>query len=154
MLMLSREGWKVWSYRGVRLGVCFALLNNSTSDFVFNHWSVCPLNMVAKSLPRADWSRLARSRLACSYVCSRPGRLEFRSSTPKPWLDISFRGAYLLEVVAVFCLLFVGDFGFRDVTFDVEAVTFRSRSDRDKLDTVEELKAVMLCYPLHSKGDW
>ena len=87
-------------------------------------------------------------------VCSRPGRLEFRSSTPKPRLDISFRGAYLLEVVAVFCLLFVGDFGFRDVTFDVEAVTFRSRSDRDKLDTVEELKAVMFCYPLHSKGDW
>ena len=55
------------------------------------------------------------------------GRLEFRSSTAKPRLDISFRGAYLLEVVAVFCLLFVGDFGFRD--FDVEAVTFRSRSD-------------------------
>ena len=52
------------------------------------------------------------------------GRLEFRSSTAKPRLDISFRGTCLLEVVAVFCLLFVGDFEFRDVTFDVEAVHF------------------------------
>ena len=93
------------------------------SDFVVDHRGVHRWTW----LRRACFANIDRDTLDLAWlalgVCFHPGRLEFRSGTAKPRPDISLLGrAYFLEVVAVLCLLLIGDFGFGDVAFNVETV--------------------------------